>query len=1113
MKINNSLGLSVELLENGIIKSIVADPIRVGLRNVSIYAKPLSNIFLRKISSNNIEFIPLWGPESPSQYYISNNAFKAEGTWMSVNYSCILTLSEKSLSWQWQIDIVNNSEQDFKFDLIYLQDVGLKPATETSINEYYVSQYTERLILNDKTFGKVVCCRQNMKGPTGNPWLMLACKNATESACTDGMQFYGNRYRVTGIPEALKIKNLGGEYAGESSIVALQAKPLYLKGNENHSVTFIGYYLHNHPTATNPDDLLPLSSIFDEFKDIKQTPIFDSFSPQFNIFNTSPLLPVKDLNGNEIDALFKGEKRHVEIANKKVISFFYGKNNHVALKEKEMLVDRPHGHIMQANCSFSPNESIVSTTSFAYGVFNSHLTQGNTNFNTFLSVTSSQFNLAKHTGQRIFVEIDKQKYLLGVPSAFEMGLNFCRWIYKHSKYVIQVRTWTSIGNPQVNLDIKELNNLKLKFIITNHLDEENCWEIDKAAHNEIVSKSGNANSLLRNKFPNAQFRMYIQSQDANYEILDSSYLHPFSQENNDSFIILKVDNTNSFTLSFIGEVTQKFNAIPIENPDYQFNSDNSEAQKQWKKFSLNLTLNSTNKSVQKLQDILPWFGTDALIHFLTPYGLEQFSGAAWGTRDVAQGPLELLLNLGHYKEAKEVLLTIFSNQHFNGEWPQWWMFDSYSSIRANEAHGDVVYWPIIALSNYIKATSDTSILNEEIPYYLNNEEFGSKATLREHLNKLTNLITNSYIKNTSLVPFGGGDWNDSLQPVSKDLAQRMISSWTVEMNFQAFKQLQQIFEFIGNKQKVQELSNICDRIKSDFYKYLVKDNIVAGYGLVNDNGSISQMLHPTDTKTGIKYSILPINRGIISEIFTKDLAQQHQSIIKKHLTGPDGIRLMDQPLKYKGGIQTIFQRAESSTFFGREIGLMYIHEHIRYAETQAIIGNAPQFFNALMKVIPISYNDEVPCADLRQNNCYYSSSDAIFNSRYDANKRYNDLIKGKMPLKGGWRVYSSGPGIFIGIVISRFLGIRSEFENTIIDPVIPKSLNGLKVLINYKGFKLEISYKIVKDEYNPKEITINQNPISITFENNPYRAGGAKISTNVFLSYLTKPINTLEITL
>ena len=69
---------------------------------------------------------------------------------------------------------------------------------------------------------------------------------------------------------------------------------------------------------------------------------------------------------------------------------------------KEILVDRPHGHIMQANAGLMPDENIMSTTSFAYGVFNSHLTQGNTNFNTLLSVCSSQFNLARETGQRIF---------------------------------------------------------------------------------------------------------------------------------------------------------------------------------------------------------------------------------------------------------------------------------------------------------------------------------------------------------------------------------------------------------------------------------------------------------------------------------------------------------------------------------------------------------------------------------------------------------------------------------------------------------------------------------------------------------------------------------------
>ena len=68
---------------------------------------------------------------------------------------------------------------------------------------------------------------------------------------------------------------------------------------------------------------------------------------------------------------------------------------------------------------------------------------------------------------------------------------------------------------------------------------------------------------------------------------------------------------------------------------------------------------------------------------------------------------------------------------------------------------------------------------------------------------------------------------------------------------------------------------------------------------------------------------------------------------------------MDRPLKYKGGIQTIFQRAESSTFFGREIGLMYMHEHIRFAESLAITGRAEDFVKALRQAIPINYKDVV----------------------------------------------------------------------------------------------------------------------------------------------------------
>src|SRR5262249_13523016 len=50
----------------------------------------------------------------------------------------------------------------------------------------------------------------------------------------------------------------------------------------------------------------------------------------------------------------------------------------------------------------------------------------------------------------------------------------------------------------------------------------------------------------------------------------------------------------------------------------------------------------------------PWLVHDAMVHLTVPHGLEQYTGGAWGTRDVCQGPLELLLALEHDQPAKEI---------------------------------------------------------------------------------------------------------------------------------------------------------------------------------------------------------------------------------------------------------------------------------------------------------------------------------------------------------------------------------------------------------------------------------------------------------------------------
>ncbi len=1128
MKIQNNSGLTVELLKNGAIKSIDAGPIRISLKAGSVYSDPGSNIYLRR-RGKTIEHHPLTGPGSDSMFRISQDTMRWDGEWSGISYACSLRLAASSLGWQWSVELNNQTGNEMELDLVCLQDAGLKPVNAGLINEYYVAQYLERRILQDGRFGAVACCRQNMKESTGNPWFMIACLNGAVAGSTDGMQFYGKTYRETGIPEALLKDRLEGEYAGESPVFALQEKPFTLKPGEKHQSIFYGIYLPDHPTATSDMDLKLLQEIEIEFRNINTSPILPvSPSPGLQV-SQSPFLPVSDLTDAELADLFGPERHFAEEENGRMLSFFSRNHHHVVLRAKELLTDRPHGHIIQAKSGFEPDESIMSTTCFAFGVFNSHITQGNTNFNVLLSVCTSQFNQVREQGQRIYVELNGKFYLLGVPSAFEMGLNHCRWIYKHGEYIFQVRTWTSKVAPQVNVDFKvtgrggdketrglgegEKGRKKVRLIFTHDFDPLNGWTIHPCNTDDEFIAVPREDSMIKGKFNDARFRILIHGNNE-FKAGHDEILFGDSQDHGGKLFVLDVAGTNEFLMSFVGEVNERVEAIKITDADQQFHSDCRVALTEWKDLSLNLDIKSNQKDIAAIREILPWYGMNALTHYLTPYGLEQFGGAAWGTRDVSQGPVDLLLTLGKYDEARKVLCTIFSNQNPDGGWPQWWMFDSYREIRAHDSHGDVFYWCLIALASYIKVTGDQGILDEALPYYHEKgPAFAENTALSEHVDRLVDMITDSFIPGTALVPFGGGDWNDSLQPVSKDLAERMISSWTVEMNYQAFSQYVSVYEMTGRVEKAEEMKNTCERIRSDFNRHLVKEGLVAGYGLLENDGTISVMLHPSDDKTGVRYSILPMERGILSGIFTKEQALYHQEVIEKHLKGPDGARLMDRPLKYRGGIQEIFQRAESSTFFGREIGLMYVHEHIRYAESLARMGKADEFVKALRQVVPVGYRDVVPCGDIRQANCYYSSSDVHLRSRYEADERYDEVIEGKFTLRGGWRVYSSGPGIFIGLVISKLLGIRIESGNVILDPVMPFSMDGLEVSMDFMDYPVTFSYSVKEGNFSPKAIIINGEEVAFSNEANLYRKGGAVIKSELFVEMLNEKENLITISL
>ena len=61
---------------------------------------------------------------------------------------------------------------------------------------------------------------------------------------------------------------------------------------------------------------------------------------------------------------------------------------------------------------------------------------------------------------------------------------------------------------------------------------------------------------------------------------------------------------------------------------------------------------------------------------------------------------------------------------------------------------------------------------------------------------------------------------------------------------------------------------------------------------------------------------------------------------------------------------------------------------------------------------PIAVTDELPHASLRQRNAYFSSSDAAFQDRYQASDEWARVKADSIAVDGGWRIYSSGPGLY-----------------------------------------------------------------------------------------------------
>lgn len=1090
--------LSFELSTSGDVHAIRAGELLIGQFLPGPHDGSPSGVYLRRHRPEGIDVQQIVGSASAVTLVEAGERRVAwSGSCLGVDHRVELTVDASNM-WVWRVTL-SAAEAGVEYDVVMAQDLALSPVGAALSSEPYVCQYIVHRVL-DHASGPALASRQTMTAAPYLPLVVSAIAEGASGYLTDAMQTHTPMTRLDGEAHGLAGEVNSEIYQYELSMPTLVSHRLR-PADGPVSVHAYAVFFGDAPgdLAENAQDLDAWATRATE---IAAQPIaMEDRRATISAFRGARLLSGRDVSDAELLEIAGVEPDSVLLPERgedgRLLSFFTSDATHVVRGEKDLVVERSHGHVLKAGDDIAPRDEILSTTAYAQGVFASHVVLGNTTANRLVTVQRHHLNLMRTSGIRVLIGDPESELvpgsgtgsapepagselrLLGAPSAVTFDIGGVHWVYLTELGRVDVRTVAAAHANRIDVIVE--SEARLRIIATVDIecgDELQLWSAEHvdaatvrlvpAPDSDAAVRYPNLTYLLSSSAPlNDDSGLFYREGGAVDEgdpLASSAHQMLTTQASGHGLSL-------AITASLTGACTQDALKGDLDVADEL--AGHLETMR-----SLALGLRIGGDSVipsDELDLLVPWYVHDASIHFLVPHGLEQYSGAAWGTRDAAQGPFELHLAFGRFDIARQVVLTMFAHQNPAGDFPQWFMFDAYVDRYGDDAHGDVVVWPLFALGQYLRATGDVAILRHEIPFWNDVDRCPGElpVSLASHVETLLDYVDNHRLPGTALPAYGHGDWDDTLQPADPTMRTSMASGWTAALLAQAARMTAAAIDAAGNGESahdepsdgevahgelVRRLEVLGEAVEADLREHLLVDGVMAGYVSLAD-GRSELIIHPLDARTGITYRLIPMTRSIIAGILEPQEALAHEQIIRERLHFPDGVRLMDRPAAFDDGVPHVFLRAEQAAAVGREIGLMYTHAHIRWVEALSALGRADALAE-LIRISPLGINERLPHAEPRQRNVYYSSSDAAFPDRYSFAEGFDLLRTGEVGVKGGWRVYSSGPGIFLRQLFQGVLGLRILRDSVVFDPVLPADADGLRLDVELAGEMRSVRYAV-----------------------------------------------------
>ncbi|MGK9051620.1 GH36-type glycosyl hydrolase domain-containing protein [Neorhizobium petrolearium] len=487
----------------------------------------------------------------------------------------------------------------------------------------------------------------------------------------------------------------------------------------------------------------------------------------------------------------------------------------------------------------------------------------------------------------------------------------------------------------------------------------------------------------------------------------------------------------------------------------------------WKGFTGRLTISTPEKSLDHM--VNHWLPYQALgCRIMARTAFYQASGA-FGFRDQLQDTLAFLVH--EPSLARRQIVNAASRQFREGDVQHWWLPNSGAGVRTMIS--DDVVWLAYAVEQYIAATGDKSLLDEELAFlegpllekhkhdaFFKPEISAETASLYEHAARALDLAI-ARTGDNGLPLILGGDWNDGMNRVG--VGGRGMSVWLGWFLAAALRSFLPYAAERNERQRVERWTAHLENLR----QALEKSGWDGSYyrrGYFDDGSPLG-----SSSSDECRIDSLAQSWSVLSGEGDPDRARKAMDAVLDKLVDEEAgiIRLFTPPFhdtrKDPGYIKAYPPGV-------RENGGQYTHAAIWVVLALAALKRGDDAWKCFQILNPINHALGRDAAETYRVEPYVVAADVYGHGPYTG--------------RGGWSWYTGSAGWLYRAAVEGILGIRRQGDRLFVNPVLPTGWSGFTA-------ELTIDDAVYKINVEDGKVSINDTAVSET-EGFPLNGATAK---------------------